>query len=335
MLQPFDTTGIGSLPFIEPEEAVRFSINACSIPFWPQLPRRSFLEQMIPQFAEDMPGLRIDPSREVIYIDTEDTESLNRFYERLEGEEVFLLSESVAPGLYIFLKTARQRGFRVVKGQCTGPLTFTLGLKDSSGNPIYANEELRELSLLLLQRKVSWQIRQLREVAEEVLIFIDEPVLTAVGSSAYLGVAEAEVLRMISAIVEAVKSEGGIAGVHCCGKADWTLLIRTGVDIINFDSYYYFDSIVAAREALKEFLETGGYLAWGMVPTTEDIGSVEFDDLFNRFKEALSELGRFIPDELLYSRSILTPSCGAGGRDVEETEKVFRLLNQLSETIRQ
>jgi len=42
------TTGIGSLPLTDADEAVDLVLNAnVSIPFWPQLPKRYFLEQMI------------------------------------------------------------------------------------------------------------------------------------------------------------------------------------------------------------------------------------------------------------------------------------------------
>ena len=55
------TTGIGSVPHTNPEEAVSFVLEAdLSIPFWPQLPARHFFEQMIPQYSEGMPCVALD-----------------------------------------------------------------------------------------------------------------------------------------------------------------------------------------------------------------------------------------------------------------------------------
>ena len=55
------TTGIGSLPFEDPEEAAEYLLGVdLSIPFWPQLPKRDFRELMIPQYSEGLPCLTVD-----------------------------------------------------------------------------------------------------------------------------------------------------------------------------------------------------------------------------------------------------------------------------------
>ncbi len=334
MLKPFDTTGIGSLPFRDPEEAVEFSINCCDIPFWPQLPARSFLEQMIPQYAEGLPGLVLDTQKERVFIENLTQGELNRFYEKYSEEHDFPISRESAEGFYRFVEALKGKGARIVKGQITGPLTFTLGLKSSDGKVIYSDEELREVALMLLKRKASWQIRALKEVAEKVIIFMDEPVLTALGSSSYISVAEEEVVRMLKDVADAIKAEGAIAGVHCCGRADWGMVLATGVDIINFDAYYYFDSIKAYSQSVMNFLNSDGYIAWGIVPTTEAILNENADSILSKLKAEIKELSEDIPEELIMQRSLLTPSCGAASRSPEETEKVFGILKSVSEAMK-
>jgi hypothetical protein len=334
MLNPFDTTGIGSLPFRDPEEAVDFSINCCDIPFWPQLPARSFLEQMIPQYAEGLPGLTLDIQRERVFIEKLTQSRLNQFYERYSEEGDFPISREFAEGLYRFMAVLKDRKSGIVKGQITGPMTFTLGLKFSDGRVIYSEEELREVALMLLKKKASWQIKMLKEVAEEVIIFIDEPVLTALGSSSYISVGEEEVVRMLKEVADTIKTEGAIAGVHCCGRANWSLVVSTGVDIINFDSYYYFDSIKAYSDSIMDFLSSDGYLAWGIVPTTEAILNEDAETILSKLKTQIKELSKDIPEELIIQRSLLTPSCGAASRSPEETEKVFRVLRTVSQAMK-
>ena len=66
----FLATGIGSLPFKEEDKAIDFVLKNFEghIAFWPQLPRRSFLESMHIQFSEGFPGRGIDIERKNISI---------------------------------------------------------------------------------------------------------------------------------------------------------------------------------------------------------------------------------------------------------------------------
>ncbi|MCL0051806.1 hypothetical protein M1M97_03990, partial [Thermodesulfovibrionales bacterium] len=61
--------------------------------------------------------------------------------------------------------------------------------------------------------------------------------------------------------VSAIEDAGGISGIHCCGRADWPMVTRSGIRIISFDAYEYFDTLAIYHEDIKDFLERGGYLA--------------------------------------------------------------------------
>jgi len=331
MLKPFLTTGIGSLPHLDALEATKLILNTFDIPFWPQLPGLSFKEFMIPQYSEGMPFLKIDTQREAIWIERNSSEELERFYEGWTEESRIAMSEDYAQGLHTFLKTIRTRKFNFLKGHVTGPLTFTLGLKDHTGKPIYFDEEIREISLMLLKAKARWQSDQLKPHAEKVIIFIDEPILSALGSSSYLGVSDNEASRLLKELIEVIRSEGGISGIHCCGNADWPLVINCGPDIINFDAYDYADTLALYPEQFRSFLEKGGYLAWGIVPTSEAIAGENPESIRTSFQKGIEKLSLHIPRDLILSNILLTPSCGTGSRTVEETLKIFQLLMRLKE----
>ncbi|HXX56722.1 MAG TPA: hypothetical protein VEI96_01830 [Thermodesulfovibrionales bacterium] len=331
MIKPFSVTGIGSLPHKNPDEACRLVLETFDIPFWPQLPRASFLEWMIPQYSEGMPFVAVDTKNETIAIERSANDDLERFYETCRDTCKIAISDDYARGFHSFLRAIKGRHFTTIKGQVTGPLTFTLGLKDSDGRLIYFDEELREISMMLLQAKARWQIDQLRPHGDNVLIFIDEPILSAIGSSTYLGVSGEETLRLLSETVSAIKDSGGVAGIHCCGNADWPLVMESGVAVINFDAYAYFDNIAMYHREVRRFLDRGGYLAWGIVPTTDAVEKETPDSIAAAFKERLGTLSRDIPEDLLLSRTIITPSCGAGSRTVQETLKIFQLLMRLKE----
>ena len=331
MIKPFSTTGIGSLPHISAEDACRLILDTFDIPFWPQLPRISFMEFMVPQYSEGMPFVKINAEKQTVWIERGPSDELERFYEGWKEESRIAISEDHAKGLHAFLRIIKNKKFEFLKGHVTGPLTFTLGLKDAGGKPIYFDEELREIALMLLKAKTRWQIDTLKVHSGKVIVFIDEPILSALGGSAYLGVSEEESMRLIAETTEVIRSEGGIAGIHCCGNANWPLVIRCGADIINFDAYDYIDTIALYPEELGKFLERGGSLAWGIVPTSDAITLETPDSIIKRFQEGIEKLSRHVPEELLLSRMIITPSCGTGSRTVEETLKVFQILMRLKE----
>jgi hypothetical protein len=329
MFTPFLTTGIGSLPHTDPEEACRLVLETFDIPFWPQLPALSFLESMVPQFSEGIPFLKIDEIRETVWIDRGDEDDLIKFYETYTEDRQIAVSAKFAKGLHTFSGMIKDRHFQFLKGHVTGPLTFTLGLKDSGSRLVYFDEELREISLLLLKAKIRWQIELLKQSADHVIIFIDEPILSALGSSSYIGVDPDEALRLLKETSDSIKQAGGIAGIHCCSKADWPLIINSGTDIISFDAYDYLDTISLYPAEFAGFLRNGGYLAWGIVPTTEAIRGEDALSIRDRFDAGIGRLSKLLPKDLLLSQMLLTPSCGTGSRSIEETQKVFKTLIEL------
>jgi hypothetical protein len=325
------TTGIGSLPHHSAIDGCRLVLSSFDIPFWPQFPKISYKEFMIPQFSEGMPFLKLDPDKQLIWVEKNSSDELERFYESCSPESRIAISEDYAQGLHAFLRMIKGRRFSILKGHVTGPLTFTLGLKDNAGKAAYFDEEFREISLMLLQAKTRWQIDMLKQHADSVIIFIDEPILSALGSSSYLGVNTDEALRLLQEMVRTIKTEGGIAGIHCCGNADWPMVMKSGADIVNFDAYDYLDTIALYQEECRTFLEKGGYFAWGIVPTSDAISGENPDSIRERFQSGLFTLSEHIPQDLIRTNMLLTPSCGTGSRTVAEAVKIFQLLMRLKE----
>lgn len=333
VIPALSTTGIGSLPHADPEAACQLILRTFDIPFWPQLPKRSFRESMITQYSEGMPYMNIREADGEVWIARDLSDELDRFYESCGDNARIAISEDFSIGLHTFLRTIKGRRFPVLKGQVTGPATFTLGLKDTEGRLVYFDEELREVAGMLLQAKARWQVDVLRQHADGVIIFIDEPILSAIGSSAYLGVDSEEILRLLRATAAAIEDAGGIPGIHCCGRADWPVVIKSGVKILSFDAYGYFPTLSIYHEELKTFLESGGYLAWGIVPTSEAVTEVDDEVLSRLLRTGLDTLSNYMPRELLTSRMMLTPSCGTGTRSVEETIRIFQLIIRVKEDL--
>jgi hypothetical protein len=169
-----------------------------------------------------------------------------------------------------------------------------------------------------------------------VICFIDEPILSAFGSSTYVSVKRTDVVPLINELVQAVHADKALAGVHCCGNTDWSLLVDAEVDIINFDAFGFGETIAMYQDAIKTHLDRGGLLAWGIVPTSAAIHDQSVATLAERLEVVVSNLAsKGIVKDLIVAHSILTPSCGTGSMDIADAEKVFATLADLSAKMRQ
>ncbi len=330
----FITLGIGSLPYIDAARSAKRIFEAFDIPFWPQLPKRSFKENMYSQFSQGLPGLVIDDRKRTIYVDSSKdlSEELAKIYEAyISGDyNSFGITEEFAEGFYAFIKMAKRYKSEYAKGHITGPVSFGLGVTDEKNKPIIYNDGLKEAFIKLLEMKAVWQIDKLKDIAKKIIIFIDEPYLTSFGSS-FVNIKREDVILMLDSIIEGIHSKGAIAGIHCCGNTDWSMIAGTKVDIINFDAYLYAENISLYSKDIKEFLKKGGYLAWGIVPTSEDILEETADSLFKRLSLQIENLEKkSIERDLIISNSLLTPSCGMGTLSNELTEDILVKLADLA-----
>ena len=338
---PFITTGIGSFPHRDEREAFRLIFNNFrEIPFWPQLPKRSFLEGMIVQYSEGFPSLRWNEKEQRVWVDTSlgfDKE-IEKFYQRLEADELepFQITEDFAGGLRILKDLSSEdhrKEIRYIKGQIVGPITFGLALADQDQKPIFYDPTLRDVLVKHLSMKARWMERKFNNLfpGTPTIIFFDEPSLSSFGS-AFSGLNREDVIQSLNECFEGVK---GITGVHCCGNTDWSVLLSTNLGILGFDAYGYLETLSLYPKELRAFLERGGILAWGIVPTSEAVIEEEAGSLVKRFKEGVEILSKKGIDQTLLRRAILTPSCGTASLPVPLAEKVCRLTAEVSRRLRE
>lgn len=337
-------TAIGSLPHAKAEDAVRVVLASIpDAPIWPQLPANGMNEQMEIQYSEGLPRIVIDHEKERMFIDTTGDYSLElaTFYENylMENLDYFQITPAFSKGIYA-LEAALQAagGTRpFVKMQTTGPISFGLTIVDENKRAIYYNAEFADVVVKGLAMKCRWQINKFRPYAEKLICFIDEPILSAFGSSTYVSVSREDVVAKINEVVEAVHGEGALAGVHCCGNTEWSILIDAGVDLVNFDAFDFGDTIALYAPAVKAHLEAGKGLAWGIVPTNSaKIQAQTVESLVAKFDDCVANLAKAgnIDRELILNQAMITPSCGTGSLPVADAELVFSLLGQTSKALR-
>jgi methionine synthase II (cobalamin-independent) len=341
---------IGSLPLTDYAQAAGWVWEYTpEIPLWVQLPKVPG-EGITQQFAKGMPGLAEEGER--VFIDTADSsfeDHLMSFYEEsmaLDGPEAdlersrFGISSDSAKGFFELIHQVQRRTRLplAVKGQIIGPVTFGTTICDRNGKAIFYDSQLRDVMVRLLVLRARWQVRRLAALGRPVLLFIDDPAITGFGSAIYIGLNREDICQSLGAMIEAVHLEGGLAGVHICANADWSLVLDSAVDIVSFDAYAFFNQFVIYQEAIRRFIDRGGLMAWGLVPTLspEDLRRESTSSLYTQWIEKSSQVTALGIDRMrLMAQSLITPACGMGTLDEELALKGLRLTRELSNRIRE
>jgi methionine synthase II (cobalamin-independent) len=327
-------TAIGSMPHTDPAEACsQVSRYLKDIPTWPQLPRRTFLENMCAQFSQGFPGAVV--KGETLHIDRAkdlDKELEELYAAYLENNiDKYPITQDYAAGLHRFLGLENLTPL-AVKGQITGPVTWGLTVTDDSKRAIIYDDVLSDAVPKLLRLKAAWQEKALRKISKNTIIFVDEPYMSAYGSVSMTLSKE----RVVSLLEEVFGGLSGLKGIHCCGNTDWPVLLGANFDILSFDAYNYAQSLSLYPAEIKKFLDKGGAIAWGIVPNEEpSLGKETVASLKDRLEAAMAPFARNgVPFRQLIKQGLLTPSCGLASLSIDAAAQALELLAELSANIR-
>ncbi len=256
---PCGLTGVGSLPFVDVEEALALAASF-DVPFLPELPAFDPSEFMIPAalrgFDAGEPDLAL----------------VDRFLQVLPRP-------------------------RLVKVQMAGPTTVLA----------FAPGIARTVVIDWLSRRARATLERLRAAGHTTLFMLDEP---ALATHAPDGLTE---------LIEVIRAEGAQVGVHCCGNTDWARLVSFELDFVSFDARLSLDALLADARAFEAYVERGGALAIGVVPTTPG---------------PAFELSRLAPLKHVLSRSLLTPACGLGLHSPERAREIVTELRVAQARVR-
>jgi len=327
-------TIIGSMPQTDPKEACSLVAKYLpDLPAWPQLPKRSHLENMYAQFSESFPGLVLEGDKIYVERSADFNSQLEQLYNAASenNPDNYGISAEYAAGLHAFL-ALKERHPKMVKGQITGPITWGLCVTDREQRGILYDDLLAEALAKFLRLKAMWQERFLRQISPETVIFVDEPYLTSLGT-AFVSIPNEQVTILLEEVFSGIK---GLKGVHCCGSTDWSLLLKSSTDILSFDAYNYADSLSCYPAEVKAFIERGSSIAWGIVPNEEGaLGRESLASLYDRLGEAMAQFTREgIPFKQLVAQGLLTPSCTLASLSVEAAIRALELLAELSAKVR-
>jgi hypothetical protein len=327
------TTAMAVMPHRDVERALELALSL-DVPFWPQLPHLNYYEDMYVQAAEHFPGILLDMDNRTLRF------SMDKFVSEFEPalarmEEPSYLDISPAYSVVYHRFLQLELGARAaIRGQLEGPISFGLNVRDQDDRPIIFNDSLRPFMLEFMARRVNVQLQRLKERNPNAFMFVDEPGLQFIFSAmaGYGDVAARADLERFFALIDRPR------GVHLCGNPDWDFLLNLDLDVLSLDMYSNGEVFVSYAKSLKKFLDRGGILIWGMVPTNfEPYGKESLESLEQRLISLWDVLGRKgIDRDFLLSRSMLSPAtCCLVNLDIEKTvESAFGTTRELSSRLR-
>lgn len=321
-------TGIGSLPLTSLDDAIQ-AIAGCSpeIPFWPQLPRLSEREGVIGQGLGIL-GDRIEARQEGYGYQVKDgrLDAVLEILHHSSGE----LSPVHAAGFGPFLEALSAGRFHsasAVKGQIEGPITLSAYLFHQ-GKPFLSDPALFAAIAFHVSQTICWQIDRLKSAGLPVLLFVDEPAL-CLEAPAH-AVTEEQRLSALAAALNDARARGAFAGLHCCAARPFARMCRAKPDILSFDAHEGLELFFADPDA-RSFVDRGGMVAYGMIPTSAAVNTLDPAGIFVRWLKAASLAGN--PQKLAQG-AMVTATCGLGLLDPSSVAVSFGIARGVGKLIR-
>ena len=110
------------------------------------------------------------------------------------------------------------------------------------------------------------QYQELKEKNPNAFVWVDDPGLGLI-FSALSGYNEVQAKSDLDRFLEGLE---GPKGVHLCAKPDWDFLLKSKIDILSFDSFNC-GAVIVNYSSLRDFVEKGGIISWGIVPTYTEL----------------------------------------------------------------
>ncbi len=327
------TTAMAVMPHTNVGRALDMALSL-DVPFWPQLPLYSYYEDMYVQAAEHFPGMVVDMEKRTLRFSMDKfAEELEETLLRFDDPAFFDVSETYSAVYHRFLKLDLADR-PAIRGQLEGPISFGFNVLDQDERPILFDDTVRPFMLDFMARRLNVQLARLKKRNPNAFMFVDEPGLQFL-FSAMAGYGDIKARADLDYFFAQVDRPRGI---HLCGNPDWDFLLRMDLDVLSLDVYTNGEIFSSYAAAVQKFLDRGGVIVWGMVPTGfEAFAQEEIPSLIRRLEDIWKTLwSKGIDRELMIARSMLSPAtCCLINPDKEKTvERAFAAVNRMADTLR-
>lgn len=327
---PLATLAVGSLPHTQLELAMQQALSLDVLTL-PQLPRCAPSEFMLPQALDGLPGLSSDGEGRTTVDPAAFSQGAPAFREKLEralrgeGLAAFEPTGTSCRAWRPFLWEIEQRRLPYAKAQLAGPFTARWATNLADGRALEEAPEIESQVVPLITARALAMAAAIRDRGATPLVFLDEPGLFAFDVRRPSHRVEIQELRFIAT---ALRREGAVTGLHCCGNTDWETVLDLGFDCVAVDARLSLKPLLATGNALNSFLVRGGQIVLGIVPT----GTAERVEPETLVSEALAAVGE--RQAALLGRTLLSPACGLATRTVAESQRIYGDLSTAQRLLR-
>ncbi len=313
-------TAIGALPHRDPVAAAELVLRMQpQLPATPSLPRRSPLEGILQQALWGAAGVTIDESGAIeVDLSAIDPDA-PLADDGLDGEPFV--------GLRTFLDAAAGRT-GPVKTQLAGPVTVGLAL---TMHGVSESVAFRIAEGVVGQRaraivaKIGSALPDARVVA-----FLNEPALVGTAQTGF-PLQTDDIIDLVSATLAVIESDA-VTGLHCCGEADWPVILAAGPRVLSLPVGAQLGRSVGVA---SQFLDCGGWFAWGAVPTSAPVGEhagLYWKTLSSQWCELVQQGADPV---LIRRRSLITPHCGLAEHGIDQAEHVLELCTLVAASLQE
>lgn len=320
-------TGIGSMPGIQPREAVKVAVGELDFPFLPELPARGVGADMIGRTGALLVDINVDMVHREYRLSDHPNTTTRRARDWLRWDVDALEEHWERAG---FAGTDR-----VVKVQACGPFTLSAHVELRGGHKIVKDRgAVRDIAASLTEglREHVQQIQ--RRLGATVVVQLDEPDVGIVIDGRVRPLTRLDPIRAIAAIEVAEQLQAVIDGLeapvilHSCHRPRWDLTKHLSGTALSLDV----TSLDPARDydGLGSFLDGGGILAAGLIPTTEPSAGPELqaETLAGELADLVDRIG--LPRRHLRERILVTPTCGLASATPAWAARALELASQVA-----
>ena len=309
------TTSVGSLPHRDTDEAVRYILGRQPrLPAAPSLPAAHPLQHMIAMAAWGIQGVEVLADAGLAV----DPSALD--HEAPLGDP--WLDGAPFVTLRAFLRAVRHR-HEPVKLQLTGPVTLGVALRRAGAADEVA---FRVAGAAVRDRaRAVLAMAAVEAPGTQPVVFLDEPGL-AMGLTPGFPLNPEATIDLVSGALAEIEPHA-VTGLHCCGPADWRAVLQAGPQVLSLPVGA---GLEASAGALSSFVERGGWVAWGAVPTDGPLGASAVR-LWRCLSTQWCELVQAGCDPLrLRQQALITPVCGLAHHGMDQADHVLDLTEQVA-----
>lgn len=205
-----------------------------------------------------------------------------------------------------------------------GPCTLTAALKDVFHQPLWHVPKIREAAERLIVRIVARVVALLKEIANDVMIQIDEPMLGHLAADREIA------QKTLNGVFSAVRAEGALAALHTCSRPIVALVESLSLDFLSLDLVEYSDAVITDTATFERIIAQETTIVAGVCPAYERDSTPSPVAIVESIVASLSPASR----ARFLDRLVLSATCGTLLAPIDREREIAALLEATASELR-